>query len=169
MTQRPLGPAPGRFTPLVTALLMGALVGCDSGPALKRINLRLTIASKSPLLHAEMRRAGGRLTSIRLDPGGVHCQGGGGFTDFSADSRIEVNDERGVRLGQGWLGPGTLVRNGSDLEGQPLFGKCTFQATIPLSGSARIYVLRIGGEGFVKRFHVSQLRNAKGQIDLKMD
>lgn len=151
------------------ALLILHLPGCSNGAPLERLDLNFTISSKDPVTTQEMERAGGRITSIRLDPDGAHCQGGGGFIGFSAASTVEVLNERGTLLGQGLLGKGTFQRAGSDLEGKPLFGKCHFQASIPLSGPARIYMLRIGGEGFVRRFHISQLQRQKGLITLKVD
>lgn len=163
------------FRPRPLASLMGmapllfTLAGCSNGPPLERIDLNFTISSKEPVTVQEMERAGGRLTAIRLAPDRVHCQGGGGFINFATDSPIEVMNEQARRLGQGRLGPGTFQRAGSDLEGKPLSKRCGFQASIPLSGPARIYMLRIGGDGFVRRFHISQLRRQKGLIELKVD
>jgi hypothetical protein len=151
------------------APLLLTLAGCSNGTPLERLHLAFTISSKEPVTVQEMERAGGRLTAIRLAPDRVHCQGGGGFINFATDSPIEVMNEQGRLLGQGGLGPGTLQRAGSDLEDKPLFKRCGFQVSIPLGGPARIYVLRIGGEGFVRRFHISQLRRQKGLIQLKVD
>lgn len=151
------------------AVLVLSLGGCSDGAPLERLNLRFTISSKDPVTTQEMGRADGRFTAIRMDPDGVHCRGGGGFTNFSATTPIEIHNEQGKLLGHGWMGKGTLQRAGSDLEGKPLFSKCHFWTSIPLSEPARIYVLHIGGEGFVRRFHVSQLRQMKGLITLKVD
>lgn len=150
-------------------LVLGTLTGCSNVVGPERIDLRLTIASKVPFTLQEMKRASGRLTPIAINPDGSHCRGGGGFSGFTAETPIEVNDERGITLGAGRLGQGTLKQTGSDLEGQPVFDTCFFHASIPLKSSARIYVLRIGGEGFVRRFHVSQMRKLQGHVTLKVD
>jgi hypothetical protein len=152
----------------VLLLLLG-LAACRPGPPPERIDLRFTIGTKQAVTREDMEKAGGRYSPIRLEADGRHCRGGGGFARFSADSPIVVRNERGEQLGSAPLGPGEIERGGTDLDGTVLHEACHFSARIPLRAPARIYVLNIGGEGFVRRFHVSQLRRSGGRIELAVD
>ena len=163
-------PRQGRSRKAGTALLLLlGLTACSSGPAPERIDLRFTISTKQAVTREEMEKGNGRYTPIRLDPDGERCRGGGGFRRFTPASSITVQDERGRLLGSAPLGPGRIEAGGTDPEGTPLFEACHFRARIPLAGPARIYVLNIGGEGFVRRFHISQLRQSAGRIALTVD
>jgi hypothetical protein len=150
-------------------LALGALGGCSQETGPHTITLILTISVNEPVTLGEMKRAGGRLTSITMDPDGTHCQGGGGFAGFRADSPIEIFNERGMLLGKGALGKGALEEKGRDLEGQQLFRACNFLTTLPLVRAAKIYILRISGEGFVRRFHAARLREQKGIVSLTLN
>jgi len=169
MTARPDRPVSPRSGFLSLCFLLVTLSGCSRSEGPDKILLQFTIASKESLTTPEMKRAGGKLTPLAMGPDGVSCQGGGGFSSFTPNSRVEAHDEHGKTLGVSSLGEGTLQGAGTDIEGQPVFNKCHFRSIIPLNDQARIYVLRIGGEGLVKRFHVTQLQKLNGNIALKVD
>lgn len=169
MRRCPLSPASRCLPWLALPLLLSALVGCSSGPAPALLSLRLTVASKTALTRQDMEKADGRYVSIRLDPDGMRCRGAGGFSAFRETTVVEVLDQRGDQLGRGVLGPGRVETSGRDLDGEPLYSACHFQADLPLTGQARIYVLRIGGESLVRRLHLSKLRNSRGLVRLTID
>lgn len=164
-------PRASAATPLAALLVLlgGLVVGCSTAAGPRRIDLSLTVASKESLTRPQMERADGRFVPIRYDADGRHCRGSGGFADFRADTPVEVLDQRGRRLGLATLGPGVFQREGHDPDGEPLHVACRFALTMPLTDQARIYVLRIAGERYVKRFHVSELRGQGGRIHLRMD
>lgn len=146
-----------------------ALAACRSGPVPDRIDLRFTIATKQAVTRQDMEKGNGRYTPIRLEPDAQHCRGSGGFSGFAPDSRIVVRDERGRHLGETLLGAGRIEEGRKDPDGERLYEACHFHASIPLAGPGRIYILSIGGERFVRRFHISELRSRKGRITLKVD
>jgi hypothetical protein len=155
---------------LLGLLLASGLAGCSHAAGLDRLDLQLTIRTMESVTRQEMARAEGRFTSIRpTDQDPNHCRGGGGFTAFSPDTAVDVYDQNEYLLGSSTLGMGTFKSKGRDIEGKTLYEGCDFRTKINLTNQARIYILRIGGETFVRRFHVSQLRNTDGLVKLKVD
>jgi len=73
-------------------------------------------------------------------------------------------DERGTLLGQTVLGRGRVRLTSPDPEGRKRYDACTFEQSIALEGPARIYVIHIAGERFVRREHLSTLLRSNGAI-----
>ncbi len=151
-----------RWLPSAIAGLL--LFGCGGSQqqAPRELALRLTVGAKTPITHFDL--MGERPVSFTVDEDKLNCQGSAGFSQFVPKAPVEVLDERGTLLGQAVLGPGRLTMTSPDPEGRNRYEACTFELTIPLDGPARIYTIRIAGERFVRREHISTLLRSDGEI-----
>ena len=151
-----------RWLPSAMAVLL--LCGCPGQrqQAPRDLALRFIVGAKSPVTHFDL--MGERPISFTVDEDKLSCQGSSGFSQFVPEAAAEIFDERGALLGQAVLGPGRVTMTTPDQEGRKRYEACTFELTIPLDGPARIYTIRIAGEGFVRREHISTLLRSNGAI-----
>ncbi|CAK6686679.1 hypothetical protein BBFGKLBO_00062 [Synechococcus sp. CBW1107] len=146
----------------VTTLLL--LSGCGGRQQLapRELALRFTIGAKTPVTHYDL--MGERPISFTVDEETLSCRGNAGFSQFVPEAPVEIRDERGTLIGKAELGPGRVTLTSPDQEGRNRYQACTFEQRIPLNGPARIYSIRISGERFVRREHISTLLRTNGEI-----
>lgn len=146
---------------VMVLLLLGGCGGLQK-QAPRDLVLRFTVGAKTPVTHFDL--MGERPISFTVDEDNRSCQGSAGFSEFVPEAPVEILDERGTLLGLATLGPGRVSLTSPDPEGRNRYEACTFNLTIPLDGRARIYTIRIAGERFVRREHISTLLRSNGAI-----
>jgi hypothetical protein len=154
---------------LLASLSLLCLWGCTTPQtrAPESLQLRFTIGANHPVTTFDL--MGARPVSFMVEEDGRRCRGSTGFSRFVEDTPVEIVDEHGSIVGRGDLGNGLVEAASPDAKGRRRYQACHFMVSIPLTDSARIYTIRIGGEAFVRREHISTLARTDGQLNYITD
>lgn len=160
-------PSPLSLVMLLAALLP-SLVGCASHAPPDRLQLRFIVSPDRDFRESDLR---GPLEghAIHFDPRTLECRGAGVLAHYNSQAKVVVRDQRGQVLGSGELGPGRVIRRDLAADGVPIFKGCGFGVSIPLKGTARIYIVDVADGAYRERMHVSQFADRKGVLNLDVD